>query len=105
MQGMQIKKAALLVLIGSHFICLQVGATNIPTLKTGSSEQVPVSKEAIKYRSGAAMNFDEMLIQGQLKRPELNVVVGNASENTDGLLRLRENFNDQTQIDIGEELQ
>jgi hypothetical protein len=59
----------------------------------------------VKYKKGKDINFDELLIQGQLKRPELTVVTGNAAQGTDGLLRLRENFLDQTQKDIGEEVQ
>ena len=104
MQRMQIKKIALSILVGCQFSHFQVWAANKP-LEKNETSAVPAGKETIKYRAGAAINFDEMLIQGQLKRPELNVIVGNASEGTDGLLRLRENFNDQTQIDIGEEIQ
>lgn len=59
----------------------------------------------VKYKKGKDVNFDELLIQGQLKRPELTVVTGNTAQGTDGLLRLRENFLDQTQNDIGEEIQ
>lgn len=101
MQGMQ-KSKLIMIMAGCLFSWAQANAATTPVATEDASAPV---KENIKYRSGTAMNFDEMLIQGQLKRPELNVVVGNAAENTDGLLRLRENFNDQTQIDIGEELQ
>lgn len=103
MHGMQNMKTALLIVIGSSLLGFQAKAIVTPESK--EKESTPQVKEIVKYRAGAAMNFDEMLIQGQLKRPELNVVVGNAAESSDGLLRLRENFNDQTQIDIGEELQ
>ncbi len=66
--------------------------------------QVPPAP-VVKYKKGKDVNFDELLIQGQLKRPELTVVTGNTAQGTDGLLRLRENFLDQTQNDIGEEIQ
>lgn len=56
----------------------------------------------IKYKSGKDVGFEEMLIQGQLKRPEISVVTGNAAQGADGLLRLRENFLDRIAIDQGE---
>ena len=59
----------------------------------------------VRYRSGKDVNFDELLINGQLKRPELTVVTGNTAQGTDGLLRLRENFIDQTQMDLGEQVE
>ena len=58
----------------------------------------------IKYKAGKDVNFEELLIQGQLKRPELSVVTGNTQPGSDGLLRLRENFIDRITTDVGEEL-
>ncbi len=57
----------------------------------------------IHYRAGKDVNFEELLIQGQLKRPEVSVVTGNVHEGDDGLLRLRENFLDRVATDSGEE--
>ncbi len=57
----------------------------------------------VKYRSGETVNFEELLIQGQLKRPEVAVVTGNTQQGADGLLRLRENFLDRVATDAGEE--
>ena len=55
------------------------------------------------YKSGKDVNFEELLIQGQLKRPEVSVVTGNETQGTDGMLRLRENFIDRLAEDAGEE--
>jgi hypothetical protein len=57
----------------------------------------------IHYKSGKDVNFEELLIQGQLKRPEVSVVTGNVHQGADGLLRLRENFLDRVTTDAGEE--
>jgi hypothetical protein len=57
-----------------------------------------------KYKSSGKIDFEELLVQGALKRPELSVVAGNAAEGDDGLLRLRENFVDQMAIDFAEEV-
>ena len=56
----------------------------------------------VKYRAGKDVNFEELLIQGQLKRPEITVVTGDAAQGTDGLLRLRTHFLDRMASDIGE---
>lgn len=56
----------------------------------------------VRYRSGKDVSFDELLIQGQLKRPEVMVVTGNADQGTNGLLRLRENFVDRVASDYAE---
>ncbi len=59
----------------------------------------------VKYRSGKEIRFDELLIQGQMKRPEVSVVTGDQAEFSNGLLRLRENFLDHAANDLGEEIQ
>lgn len=59
----------------------------------------------VKYKSGKDLSFDELLIQGQLKRPEVTVVTGDAGQGQDGLIRLRENFLDRMAADFGEETQ
>ena len=58
----------------------------------------------VKYKSGKELRFDELLIQGQMKRAEISVVTGDAAEISDGLLRLRENFLDHASADLGEEI-
>jgi hypothetical protein len=62
-----------------------------------------VSNQKVKYTEGKDVNFEELLIQGQLKRPDVSVVTGNVKEGADGLLRLRENFLDRVTSDAGEE--
>lgn len=62
----------------------------------------PPAEPNVKYKSGKDVNFEELLIQGQLQRPEISVVTGNSQEGTDGLLRLRDNFLDRVASDFGE---
>ena len=61
-------------------------------------------EKGVRYKKGKDINFEELVIQGQLKRPEITVVTGNVSEGDDGLLRLRENFMDRIAEDVGEEI-
>lgn len=58
----------------------------------------------VRYRKAKDVNFEELLIQGQLRRQEIAVVTGDAQDGTDGLLRLRENFLDRVADDAGEEI-
>ena len=58
----------------------------------------------VRYKGGKELDFEELLIQGQLRRPELSVVTGNTNKGGDGLLRLRENFLDRLAADSGEEV-
>jgi hypothetical protein len=67
-----------------------------------ASENVP--EKGVRYKKGKDINFEELVIQGQLKRPEISVVTGNVNEGDDGLLRLRENFMDRIAEDVGEEI-
>ena len=62
------------------------------------------SASQVKYKSGKELRFDELLIQGQMKRAEMSVVTGDPAEVSDGLLRLRENFIDHASVDLGEEV-
>lgn len=63
------------------------------------------SSTKVKYKSGKELRFDELLIQGQMKRAEMSIVTGDPAELSDGLLRLRENFLDHASMDLGEEVQ
>ena len=65
------------------------------------AEKEPV----VKYKAGKDLNFEQLIIEGQLKRPELSVVTGDSDENGNGLLRLRENFVDRMAEAAGEEAQ
>lgn len=64
----------------------------------------PAPQGNVKYKTGKEINFEELLIQGQLKRPEIAIVTGNVDHAGDGLLRQRENFLDRIAIDNGEEI-
>ena len=68
------------------------------------TQSTPGSVTAVKYKSGKEIRFDELLIQGQMKRAEMSVVTGDQAEFSNGLLRLRENFLDHAAADLGEEI-
>jgi hypothetical protein len=70
-------------------------------VNSGNAEETSAAK--VKYSAGKDVNFEELLIQGQLKRPEISVVTGNVKDGANGLLRLRENFLDRVTSDAGEE--
>ena len=57
----------------------------------------------VRYRGGQNVSFDQLLIQGQLQRPEISVVTGDEGRGDEGLLRLREHFLDRMAIDQAEE--
>lgn len=69
------------------------------------SKEDPKPTTQVKYKSGKAVDFEELLIQGRLKRPEVTVVTGDSGNGTDGLLRLRESFIDRMSVDMGEAVQ
>lgn len=71
-------------------------AADAPTSET-------VAPGKVRYRAGKEVNFEELLINGALDRPEITVVTGQVEKGTDGLLKLRENFLDRVASDQGEE--
>ncbi|MCC6277114.1 MAG: hypothetical protein IT289_04265 [Oligoflexia bacterium] len=78
----------------------------VSTQSFGSTPAANVSngqESKVKYKAGKDLNFEELLIEGQLKRPELGVVTGDEDQNQNGLLKLRENFVDRIAADSGEE--
>lgn len=70
----------------------------------GTASAAQDAATQVKYRSGKEIRFDELLIQGQMKRAEMSVVTGDQAEFSNGLLRLRENFLDHAALDLGEEI-
>lgn len=60
-------------------------------------------KVKIRYKSSKEINFEQLLIQGKLKRPDLSVVTGSIDSDDFGLLRLRKDFLDRVSLDFGEE--
>jgi hypothetical protein len=73
-------------------------------LTLGASAAEETATPRVKYKAGKEVNFEELLIQGQLKRPEISVVTGNTPQGGDGLLRLRTDFVDRSLSEIGEEI-
>lgn len=72
-----------------------------------AAESTPPPAEAqskVRYRKAKDVDFEALLLQGQIQRPDISVVTGDANGGTDGLLRLRENFLDRVAIDAGEEI-
>ncbi len=69
-----------------------------------TAEQESAAKASVKYKQQKDVNFEALLIQGQLKRPEVSVVTGNTPQGADGILRLRENFNDRIAAEIAQEV-
>ncbi|NDD92368.1 hypothetical protein EBZ37_09815 [bacterium] len=90
--------AAGLIMVSASHAATESPSTSVPNSSLGQATQV-------KYRSGKELRFDELLIQGQMKRAEMSVVTGDPSELSDGLLRLRDNFLDHAALDLGEEVQ
>ena len=72
--------------------------------QTTAAPAAPAESAKVHYRAGKEIDFESLLIQGQLKRPEFSVVTGNADQGGDGVLRLRENFLDTMSADQGEEI-
>jgi hypothetical protein len=48
------------------------------------------------------IQFESLLIQGQVQRPDIAIVTGDAGTEGDGLLRLRQDFTDLMAMDAGE---
>lgn len=51
------------------------------------------------------IQFESLLIQGQVQRPDISIVTGDAGGDLDGLLRLRQDFTDLMAADAGEAIQ
>ena len=84
------------------FLLAQVApvlAANGPkNLRKGSLTQAT----AAKFRAPGSMSFDQQLVEGQIYRPDLSVVTGDRMEDSDGLLRLRQDFGDHAADEAGE---
>ena len=62
------------------------------------------STKKVRYSKGKRVDFESLLIEGQIKRPDISIVTGNMGESMNGLLRLRENFIDEIAKDVGEDI-
>jgi len=56
----------------------------------------------VKYKSQGTVDFEELLIRGELKRPEISVVTGAEEDSLAALLRLRGDFTDRIAETQGE---
>lgn len=68
----------------------------------GETKKPTEEKARVRYRSSQDVSFDKLLIEGDMKRPELHIITGETQQGTDGLLRLRDNFTDHLSMDLGE---
>jgi hypothetical protein len=89
-------------------LLISVALLSIVFAQGALAEEAPAASPGgpnpkVTYKAGKDVNFEELLIQGQLKRPEVTVVTGNEGQGTDGMLRLREHFIDRLAEDAGEE--
>lgn len=66
---------------------------------------LPVLAEDAENKDLKNIQFESLLIQGQVQRPDIDIVTGDAGGEMDGLLRLREDFTDLMAMDQGEEIQ
>jgi len=96
------KRALVLFAVAGCLMGAMAWADESPTGNSVDSPATP--NKGVRYKSGKDLNFEELLINGQIQRPEISVVTGNTQQGTDGLLRLRENFLDRVSIDYGEEV-
>ena len=85
-------------------LCFGLTLASLTILSTAQANTSGNNGATIKYKEGKALNFDELIIEGQMKRPELSVVTGDEDQDSNGLLRLREDFVDKMTVDASEEI-
>ena len=90
-------KKVLMVAIATFILCVP---------HSFAESTPPVAKKAkIRYKKSKVVDFEELLIRGQLARPNLSVVTGSVDSQNSGLLRLRKDFLDRIAQDFGEKQQ
>lgn len=80
----------------------------IPTFAyAASDEQIAeaVKSNKVKYKQSGRIDFESLLIEGERKKPELSVVTGNVGEKDNGLMVIRQDFQDMMAEDFGEIIQ
>ncbi len=89
------------------YLALFLCCFSTATMAFAATTKVDVNSDGakIKYKAGKDLNFEQLVIEGDLKRPELAIVTGDGDENGSGLLRLRENFVDRMTESAGKEVQ
>jgi len=95
------KSGFIVFFLGSLFCLTAHGADEVAGQQPNAAQ--PTTSK-VKYKAGKDMNFEELLIEGAVKRPELSVITGDSDQDTNGLLRLRENFIDRMTVDASEEI-
>lgn len=68
------------------------------------SPSVTPTAPVVKFKAGRDLNFEQLVIEGQLKRPELSLDTDDSEQNGNGLLRLRENFIDRMAENAGQDM-
>jgi hypothetical protein len=63
------------------------------------------AEDETSFSGGSKLDFEALLIEGQVKRPEVSVVTGDLDSEIEGLIRMREDFLDKMSLNLGEELQ
>lgn len=90
-----------------HRILLTIFVGSALALSAYSAPSAPDSPAAgargkVRYKQSDDVNFEKLLIEGQLQKPSVTVVTGTVKKGGDGLLRLRKNFLDRVARDFGE---
>lgn len=65
---------------------------------------VMAAEGTVKYKEAKDLDFDQLIIEGQMRLPELSVVTGDDEQGTNGLLKLREDFVDKMTADASEQI-
>lgn len=63
-----------------------------------------LAEDETAMSGGSKLDFEALLVEGQVKRPEVSVVTGDLDSEIEGLIRLREDFLDKMSLNLGEEL-
>ncbi len=63
-----------------------------------------IDETKVKYKSSKRIDFQSLLIEGERKKPEMSVVVGNVGEKDNGLMVFRKDFVDTMSADYGENI-
>lgn len=68
------------------------GATQTESIKINN-------KPSKAVKSHSRVDLESQVIEGQIYRPEFSVVTGDLSHENQGILRLRENFDDHDELE------
>ncbi len=91
-----------LLLAGGVLPLPSSAATSEPG-KPAEPEKSAAPAPKVHYKQADDINFEKLLIEGQLQKPTVTVVTGTVEKGGDGLLRLRRHFLDRVARDFGED--